>query len=212
MKALLTVLISFYSFALAMDSSESLQQKQLLLHYHNLVNIKGKEVLLPTNDALVNLALIYNKVVLLQENEVKDLSQDTETLYCLVGTKHCHPKAGTTREMIETWRDVYPEFFSKLFDKNGFQQAYVDLPQQVEVVTKKIDQLDNDEIKSLLHAFVRFFSVQEDEKRQEAVALVNGLHKKYPTIISTFEWQEKCFMLDAVIGFRRHTKIFTIDY
>lgn len=165
MKTVLVMfLISFCSSVLAMDpQAESLKQKQLLLHYQNAVNIKFKEAMLPTDKPEVHLAIIHNKVTFLQESEVKSLPQDLATLYCLIGEKHYNEKR-VAKELVQKCTDAHPEFVQKLVDKKIFQEAYTNLSQQVEVVNQRIDQLGNDELKSLLHAFVTFYSVRRGEK------------------------------------------------
>lgn len=55
-------LLSLYE---AYQQRESLKQKQILLHCYNVMNIKTKEPLLPTNDPQMNLAIIYNNVTFL---------------------------------------------------------------------------------------------------------------------------------------------------
>lgn len=93
-----------------------------------------------------------------------------------------------TQELIKKYTDIHPQFVKKLFDKVRFKQTYPGLSQQVEIVSNKIDQLGNDELKSVLHAFVTFYSVEEDEKYEKVVTFLEELHDKHlvtPKVEST---------------------------
>ena len=76
-------------------------------------------------------------------------------------------------------------------------QTYAELPQQADAVNKEIDQLGSDELKSLLHAFVAFFSAEE-KSDEYAQALIKELYEKYPTVIPMWNWSPQFMNLGIV--------------
>jgi len=131
-------------------------------------------------------AFMYNEIIFLSDDSVKEYSSDTKRLaHLVIDSSSKSINQEVTPALIERAKDINREFLDKLLSNDAFEKAYKTDQEKVAVLYKVANGLHNKEIKAYLHAVITVKYTPAQEKQtskpyKSAQATIMDLHRKYP--------------------------------